>query len=96
MKIDVEGAEARAVAGASRLIAQCRPIVVTEVSEEMLSRVSGSSVRKYVEWFTCQGYSVSRLDRAAGMPYPVPEIDAFLAAWNDPFRIENLLLLPSP
>jgi len=95
IKIDVEGSEARAVAGASRLIAECRPIVVTEVSEEMLSRVSGSSVRKYVEWFTCQGYSVSRLDREAEDPTPIPEIDDFLAAWNDPFRIENLLLLPS-
>ena len=94
MKIDIEGAEARAVAGASGLISECRPIVVTEVSEEMLGRVSGSSIKGYLEWFMSRDYSVFLLDRFGGRPEPVADVDHFLSSWNDPLRIENLLLLP--
>jgi hypothetical protein len=94
MKIDIEGAEARAVAGASGLISECRPIVVTEVSEEMLGRVSGSSIKGYLEWFMSRDYSVFLLDRFGGRPELVADVDHFLSSWNDPLRIENLLLLP--
>ncbi len=96
VKIDVEGAEARAVAGARQLIAKWRPAVVSEVSEEMLARVSGSSVREYLGWFVSQGYSVSVLDRTGGEPKVVDDLDHFLSTWGDPSRIENLLLLPDP
>ncbi len=96
VKIDVEGAEARAIAGARRLVAECRPAVVTEVSEEMLARVSGSSVREYLDWFVSQGYSVSALDRTGGEPKAIDDLNGFLSAWGDPARIENLLLLPHP
>lgn len=94
IKIDVEGAETRAVRGASALISTWRPKVITEVSEEMLERVSASSVRAYIEWFTTKGYSVSLLDRDRGHPVPVTDLDRFLGSWTDRLRVENLLLEP--
>jgi len=94
IKIDVEGAEARAVRGASGLISTWRPKVITEVSEEMLERVSGSSVRSYVEWFTTKGYSVSLLDRDRGHLVRVADVDRFLGSWTDRLRVENLVLEP--
>ena len=94
IKIDVEGAECRAVVGATRLITKHRPIVVTEISEAMLRLVSKSSMRSYIEWFTTKGYSVSLLDRNGGTPELVDDLDELLSSWSDIFRIENLLLLP--
>jgi len=94
IKIDGEGAEARAVRGATELISTWRPKVITEVSEEMLERVSASSVRSYVEWFTTKGYSISLLDREGGPPLQVGDLDSFLRSWTDHLRVENLLLAP--
>jgi hypothetical protein len=94
IKIDVEGAECRAVVGATSLITKHRPIVVTEISEAMLRLVSKSSMRSYIEWFTTKGYSVSILDRNGGTPELVDDLDELLSSWSDIFRIENLLLLP--
>ncbi len=94
MKIDVEGAEWRAVAGARRVITGSLPVVVTEVSEEMLGRVSGSAIDQYVGWFASLGYSVSLLDRRGGAPVPIPDVDRWLSEWGDPLRVENLLLVP--
>ena len=41
LKMDVEGAEGRVVKGATRLIERDRPVITTELKEEMLQRVSG-------------------------------------------------------
>lgn len=94
MKIDVEGAEGRAVSGAAELITKYRPIVVTEVSDAMLTLRSNWSMRSYIEWFTAKQYSVSILDRNGGSPERVQNLEELLSSWSDPYRIENLLLLP--
>lgn len=94
MKVDVEGAEGRAIAGAEELLTKWRPIVITEVSEEMLQRVSRVSVKEYLERFTQRGYIISVLNRNGGPPQEVPDVEAFCASWTDLFRVENLLLFP--
>jgi FkbM family methyltransferase len=94
MKIDVEGAEGRVVSGAAELITKHRPIVVTEVSDAMLTLRSNWSMRSYIEWFTMKGYSVSIVDRNGGDPGRVENLEELLSSWSDPYRIENLLLLP--
>ena len=40
LKIDLEGAEGRALAGATRIVESDRPVVITEFSAEMLQRIS--------------------------------------------------------
>ena len=57
LKMDVEGAEGRVVRGATRIIERDRPIVTTELKDEMLTRVSGVSVRDYLGYFEGLGLS---------------------------------------
>lgn len=94
VKMDVEGAEARVVRGMVGLIEACRPVIVTEASQEMLKRVSDCSLTEYLGWFEDRDYSVHLISPGAGSPVAVPDVEALVASWGDPFRIENFLLLP--
>ena len=94
VKVDVEGAEGRAMAGAGGLLEKWRPTVITEASEEMLQRVSKVSVKEYVEGFTRLGYTASLLDRNGGPPQEIHDLEDFFAQWTDLLRVENLLLRP--
>jgi FkbM family methyltransferase len=57
MKIDVEGAEHLVLAGAKRTIQSCRPIVLMEVSDQLL-RSAGSSARSLVDSMRMHDYVV--------------------------------------
>jgi hypothetical protein len=94
LKIDVEGAEGRVVAGAQRILGEARPVVTTELSLEMLPRVSGISGEEYLGGFEALGYRISLLNRATGRPDPPTTAAQLLADWGDPLQIEDLLLLP--
>jgi FkbM family methyltransferase len=94
LKIDVEGAEGRVVAGAQRLLETWRPVVATELSLEMLPRVSGLSGAEYLAGFEALGYRISLLNRETGHPDPPTSASELLGAWKDPLQIEDLLLLP--
>ncbi len=95
MKLDVEGAEGRAVAGARTLIEKWRPIVISEFSLEMLDRVSSVSGAEYLRWFEDRGYSISVLNRETGTPGPSVSSEDLLASWPWRGHIEDLLLRPS-
>jgi FkbM family methyltransferase len=94
IKMDLEGAEGRAVSGAKRLIEEFRPVVTTELSFEMLSRVSGTTPEKYLGWFQERGYRVSVINRKSGELEDVDDLQGFVAKWGRWLRIEDLLLLP--
>jgi FkbM family methyltransferase len=94
MKIDVEGAEALVVAGATTTIERCRPAIVMELSCEMTRRVSGVEPLEHLERLERLGYVVHLIDRATGGLVPVGSAAALLADWGHPLRIEDLALLP--
>ena len=94
LKIDVEGAEGRVVAGAQRILDTSRPVVATELSLEMLPRVSGISGEEYLEGFEALGYRICLLNRGTGLPDPPTTSARLLKEWADPLQIEDLLLLP--
>ena len=94
LKIDVEGAEARVVEGARKLIERCRPIVTTELSEAMLEQVSGTTSAQYLNYFEDLGYSVAVIDRSSGTPKRYPTVRDLLLDWREHFQIEDLLLTP--
>jgi len=94
LKIDVEGAEGRVVAGAQGILATSRPIVTTELSLEMLLRVSGISGEEYLDRFESLGYRISLLNRETGQADPPVTASQLLKEWRDPLQIEDLLLLP--
>jgi FkbM family methyltransferase len=70
IKIDVEGAEIRALQGMKSLIVRDSPYVITEVSDGMLSQL-GSSKKELVDYFYNLGYSAYRV-QAFIVPY-VPQ-----------------------
>ena len=71
IKADVEGAEYRALSGATRIIARDRPIITSEFSIEMLSRVSGIEGSDYLFWISSLGYCISvvKADRSGIASY---------------------------
>lgn len=56
VKIDVEGAEPRVVAGAYRALRRRQPTVLSELYPEQLARVSGSSAAAYITQMAELGY----------------------------------------
>jgi FkbM family methyltransferase len=96
LKLDVEGAEGRAVAGAQRILESCRPIVTSEFSVQMLSTVSRADPLEYLDQFSALGYDIHLVDRASGEPRRYRSAASLLDDWGpDPYRIEDLVFLPS-
>ncbi len=95
LKMDVEGAEGRVVKGATRLIERDRPVITTELKEEMLQRVSGTSVAEYLGYFEGLGYAPSVLERGSGAEKPYPSVAALLAEWADTDELRDILLIPA-
>jgi FkbM family methyltransferase len=94
LKMDVEGAEGRVVRGATQIIERERPIVTTELKEEMLRRVSGSTVADYLGYFEALGYTPSVLEKATGAEKPYPSVADLLADWGESDELRDVLLLP--
>lgn len=69
VKIDVEGSEYKALAGATRLLSEAKPVIFCEVASELSERVT-SILRQY-------GYAL--YDADSGMKIPVNYASA---AWN--------------
>jgi FkbM family methyltransferase len=94
VKIDVEGAEALVIDGASEVIRRDRPSFVMEFSMEMTGRVSQREPRVHLDRFVDWGYSIAVIDRASSVPRQMASVDDLLADWGDFLRIEDLLLVP--
>ncbi len=95
LKMDVEGAEGRVVKGATRLIERDRPIITTELKDEMLQRVSGTSVSEYLGYFEGLGYAPSVLERGSWAEKPYPSVAALLSEWGDTDELHDILLIPT-
>jgi FkbM family methyltransferase len=94
LKMDVEGAEGRVVEGAARLIEGNRPIVTTELKDEMLRRVSRTTVADYLGYFEGIGYTPSLLEKATGAEKPYSSVADLLADWGEADELRDVLLLP--
>jgi hypothetical protein len=70
-------------------------VVATELSLEMLRRVSGIGAEEYLDTFEALGYRISLLNRETGRPDPPTTAAQLLENWGDPLQIEDLLLLPA-
>jgi FkbM family methyltransferase len=95
LKMDVEGAEGRVVKGATRLIERDHPIITTELKDEMLRRVSGTSVADYLGYFESVGYTPAVLEKTSGAEKPYASVAALLADWGDTDELRDVLLIPS-
>jgi FkbM family methyltransferase len=94
LKMDVEGAEGRVAQGAAQLIERDRPIVTTELKDEMLRRVSGTTVGEYLGFFEKLGYTPSVLEKTTGAEKPYASVAELLADWGEADELRDVLLLP--
>ncbi len=94
LKMDVEGAEGRVVRGARRVIERDRPVVTTELKDEMLRRVSGISVADYLGYFENLGYTPTLLEKATGTQKAYASVAHLLADWGETDELRDVLLLP--
>ena len=94
LKMDTEGAEGLIVKGAHDTIRRERPIISTEFSPEMLSRVSGVSPLDYLGMFQSWEYNIYMLGRTSGSEKEekITDIDSFMASYGSPGRIEDIVL----
>ena len=95
VKMDVEGAEGRVVRGATRLIEHERPIVTTELKEEMLTRVSNTTLGEYLSYFEGLGYTAALLEKETGAEKPYASVADLLADWGGRDELRDVLLLPA-
>ena len=94
MKMDVEGAEGFLIEGAVETITRCRPVIIAEFSNEMLTRISGKTGAEFLRFFRQRNYAVFMLDKRTFKEVAIHDIDAFADEFVGTVRIEDLLLLP--
>lgn len=63
IKIDVEGAELKALSGAKKLLEGSHPLILSELFPEQLQRISGCSVGDYLNFMAGYGYRCRLLER---------------------------------
>lgn len=96
IKIDVEGAEGQVIDGAKKTLARDRPVVVSELSCEMLRRISAMEPAAYLGRFAALGYHVHVIDKETpGRLIGFESPEALLAAWPGDQHIADLLLTPA-
>ncbi len=61
IKIDVEGAEPRVLAGAGALLRAHTPTLLAEIHHEQLARVSGATAADLFGWLARLGYAAHEL-----------------------------------
>ena len=59
IKVDVEGAEYKALRGASGVIARDRPTIISEFSPTFMPGISGIDGPGYLRWLHAQGYDLA-------------------------------------
>jgi FkbM family methyltransferase len=90
LKIDVEGAELRALAGATRVLEGCRPLVLFECTS---TTTDEATRRDLYDFFATREYDVHMVcDWLTGRG-PIGH-DTFEAAMKYPFRAFNFLAVP--
>jgi FkbM family methyltransferase len=62
IKVDAEGAEYNALLGCVATIRRCRPVIVSELSPNLMPGISGIGGAEYLRWLADLGYGISVIE----------------------------------
>ncbi len=94
VKMDVEGAEGAALRGMANLIAQSRPVIVTEFSPNRMPSVSGSSGPEFIQALLDHGYTIAEIS-PGGHHTIGANVDDVMSAYESA-RADHIDLLAVP
>jgi len=83
IKMDIEGAEGRALQGMHRVMQRCQPIIFTELNPSALQAVSHMTPEEYLNELRALDYSLCVIPRAAGQPTATQSNAQIMHAWVD-------------
>jgi FkbM family methyltransferase len=83
IKMDVEGAEPQVVRGASRLLAEHRPVILSELHPTQLERASGTTPDQFLDQLRALGYRARTIE---GVPVDRAPADALVSIVLEPTR----------
>ncbi len=86
MKVDVEGAELRVFRGARATLERCRPVILSELSPEMLERGSAATTDEFFAFFEEIGYRCFAIE--------MRDLDKEVTAFPPDRSLLNLGLIP--
>lgn len=95
IKIDIEGAEYRALKGASRLIERCKPVIVSEFSPTAMPSVSGVDGVTYLKFLVSLGYDISVIHIDGSIQKKGADYDAVIKAFYDS-GVDHIDILMTP
>ena len=95
IKVDVEGAEYKALRGAAGVIARDRPLIISEFSPTFMPGISGIDGPGYLRWLHAQGYAIAAI-RPDGPPLEAgQDVDAVMGEFERR-NLDHIDLLATP
>ena len=87
IKMDVEGAEPQVLRGAARILAEDKPVILSELHPTQLDRASGVTAAEFLAQIAALGYRAHRVEGGAiGAPIEQAPADALVSAVFVPAR----------
>ena len=81
IKMDVEGAEPQVLRGAARILAEDKPVILSELHPTQLDRASGVTAAEFLAQIAALGYRAHRVEGGAiGAPIEQAPADALVSA----------------
>jgi FkbM family methyltransferase len=81
IKMDIEGAEGRALQGMHQVIQRCQPIIFTELNPTALQAVSHITPEEYLDQLRAFDYALYVIHRATGQPATAQSNHQIVQAW---------------
>jgi FkbM family methyltransferase len=78
IKIDVEGAEYTALLGCQEIIRRDHPVIVSELSPNLMPGISGVDGEVYLRWLGEQGYAIAVIEADGSLTPPMRDGGAVL------------------
>src|SRR5471032_427375 len=80
IKMDVEGAEPQVLRGAARILAEDKPVILSELHPTQLERASGVTAGEFLAQIAALGYRAHRIEKGAiGAPIDQAPADALVS-----------------